>query len=369
MTLCHAFFGTRMVLLLMTSVTAFVSLYIFYFNTKFEVTKIFEFFFPLFIFTSSSIAMTFYTSQIVKFDFSYWQIFRSHIYTLIAPITGFLCYSWASNTTDRVRKYCVDAAEIWITLAAFLLILGTLTNFTFVPAKIMSDDNTRIYVVGDIIAISFLPILILRKRYFAIFASLVVVGFTGGKILILSWMLFFFYTFLNHGNRKFYSKLLTSLSIIIITIPILYFLLSDRVLSFIENGDSFRYAQAVFALNLIAENVLFVSFGIGLGTAFWNGFALFGDVATNDASKQALFENIRYDTEIGYIYLLLRLGIIGAFVYFFMLMRMFKGYKLYFITFIFISFLGSAPSGFNYFFSMFIFGIAAACYEVFKKTS
>lgn len=369
MTLCHAFLGTRMVLLLMTTVTAFVTVYILFCNTKFEETKILEFFFPLLIFTSSSIAMTFYTSQFVKFDFSYWQIFRSHIYTLIAPITGFLCYYWASNLTGRMRKYCVDAAVIWIIVAACLLILGTLTNFTFVPAKIISDDNTRIYVVGDIIAISFLPILILRKRYFAIIASLVVVGFTGGKILILSWMLFLIYTFLKHGNRKLYLKLLTSLSIIIIIIPILYFLISERVLSFIENGDSFRYAQTVFALNLIAEHTLFVSFGIGLGTAFWDGFALFGDVTTNDASKQALFENIRYDTEIGYIYLLLRLGIIGASVYFFMLVKMFKGYRLYFLTFLFISFLGSAPSGFNYFFSMFIFGIAAACYEAGKKTS
>ncbi|KEA64226.1 hypothetical protein ADIMK_1472 [Marinobacterium lacunae] len=308
---------------------------------------------------------TLITVLIKDFEYSSWQLFRSHLWSIIIMPISIVTFAKIVNKEINYILVVVKVVELWVMLTAISIIIDYSLGTHVVISKIRAEDVGRVYALGDMTAVFFVPVFLYFRKYIALFSCYIIAYATGGKIvLVLSLMMTIFY-FYDSGAFKRPSYYLVFSTIASLFIYIVLEGYGDRFLSFIDSGDYWRFSQVMAAYNMTFSDLYSACFGIGLGTPYWEGFY----ALTNsyiDPDLAVLFDNMRFDIESGIPFLVLRFGLVGFFIYAYLSINNWGRYNIIFIPIIIIWFMGASPSGISYAFSFMSFSIAAACYTKLK---
>jgi hypothetical protein len=149
----------------------------------------------------------------------------------------------------------------------------------------------------------------------------------------------------------FLQKSKTNIIVFFIILILFFIKIFDRFTLLINNGDLRRLSQIKDAFNKFTSSLLNFLFGSGIGTPYSKGyFALSNNYIINGKDSSALFENSRFDVENGYLFLLLRFGILGTIFLYLILKKYFKGnYWKFILVYFFIYFASIGLSGISFF--------------------
>lgn len=291
-------------------------------------------------------------------SFSFYQLARSQVWALIGPVVAFGILK-RHNISSQYKCTALKTIEWYVYLLSVLFFSDCIFGLNISPAYFSVVDELsgirRNYLFGYELVIPFLPVFIKQKKYLCGVLMIMILLATGGKLALFLLLFSFGYIILNS------SKINTIKSLLCILVALLlgtysYYIL-DRLTILFMNGDGARWSQFLDVTSIISKDPINFFFGIGFGTPFSDGYFNSNLNADFLTSHPDLVENSKFDVENGYLFLLLRFGLIGAVVYFLLLSIYFKKDLLYFggallISFFSISFVGPSGSLFFIFFAL-----------------
>jgi hypothetical protein len=268
-------------------------------------------------------------------EYSWYQFFRSGIFTLIFPLMLYV----------DIRKFFIRH-ENFITLFCFIVGLGTFadaifqTNFS--PSYIRTAAGDRVYSILFTIS-PFLLFYSLRKyNLLLLVGSLMVLLASGGKIAYYLIAIVFLLNFTENINLSRVSVKKRSLAIMVMFICFAFVnfnYISEKTLLLLEVGDLSRLKQSEQVIEELNDKGGSWLLGLGHGTRIIDGNYSF----SSDVSDR-LFVNSQYDVEVGYFHFLARFGIFGICLLFILLIRSPVSTK-HFFWFFFVPFIGSSFAG------------------------
>lgn len=290
---------------------------------------------------------TLYATQIDNAEFSMWQVLRSQMWTFISIPLIYSTIKFTKKKSPKDIYFIVSCISIILVYMALSGLIDYLYGTNFSPAYIrVIDEYTgklRLYLIGIELISPFLPIFLIYKKYLGIIAGLIILLISGGKSAFVSGLIpliyGWFYMKKNLKNNIVIG--ITSILFLVVTFNVI----SDRIAEFSEYGDSRRSDQISDSFKILNKNPINYLWGIGLGTPYSNAYLdsfVSGDVLED---KSALLENSRFDIENGYIYLLVRTGILGIILYVLSIGLSMKKYSVLFWILSLVSWFGGSPSG------------------------
>ena len=347
--LLHYYFNTRGYFIL-------ISLFLIFFilNLNFDNTPPKNVFYSSIIFCSILFIGTVNELFNNGFDISIYQIFRSQGWILVTIILFYKLDTFFKFSSLEFYENVLYLFNIIIRLFFIVYIFDYFFKFPILPSVIRINEysiNERIYIYFNEVIPVFSLVYFIKKNYLTFLILFIFTFITVGKANII---LFIFTTLFSiiYLQKSRINIFLTTL------ITFLFFAkIFDRLTLFINNGDLRRLGQIKDAFNKFTSSTINFLFGSGIGTPYSKGyFALSNNYIINGKDSSSLFENSRFDVENGYLFLLLRFGIIGTIFFYFILKKYFHGIYFNFIIFYLLIFFASIGlSGISFFTLIFSF--------------
>ena len=301
-------------------------------------------------------------SIITANNFSLFQFARSQIWSLILPIMGLAYFRKGLNFSSFQFEYLFKVIETYFLLITLVCIFELLTGEMITPVYIraINEDNSfpRLYMIGMELVSPLFPIFLIRKKYLSALCSFFILILTGGKSALLTWILAVFYWAFSRKVGNFKRFLVVGFLFAVTFFYVNY--IGSRIYDFYDSGDSRRMDQIYDGVSFIEKSPITILIGGGLGTPYSEAY--YKNDMDHDAlyEQKILLENSRYDIENGYVYMLVRFGLIGTILYLLILFRSFGRYKPYVILSYLLFCLGSSPTGASTAVEFAFFGISAA---------
>lgn len=246
---------------------------------------------------------------VYNLEFSLYQILRSSIWVI------FYCYLLIVGNKVFTKLTISDLMAIYNILRkviisfAILVVVDIVIGTQISPATIRLTGSLitdqRIYIVGSSVLPSLLLLYLLRADVLPVLATLILIGVTQGKVMLVAIPIAIF-TLMLYKQKK-------GILVLILMIPLAAIFPYDRFLDFIEaGGDINRSVQINDAVVAYSADFISLIFGIGHGTPFSEGYAQYGQISEDKINQ---FENSRFDLENGYFYLPLRFGVFGVLIF------------------------------------------------------
>jgi hypothetical protein len=263
--------------------------------------------------------------------FSAWQFFRSHMWTIITLISIYALTESIRQHGNLAPKYIYDISSILLVALALLVVIELSTSLNVAPAYIdrlvESDVARRLYVPGHEIGIAFIPYAIYKRHFIRASAMIFLLFITAGKTTLVVTALATCYGVYIMPKR---DKLTIFSSIAAFSVGGLLsiYQIWQRFVDFFDTGDTRRFDQIIDGWSMVTSNLFRILFGIGLATPYSEGYFAY-NLEISSAELTALHENAMYDLENGYMFILLRFGVIGSAVYFTALYKKYFDLNLY----------------------------------------
>lgn len=293
-------------------------------------------------------------------DFSIWQFFRSSVWLILSIVI--FCLSAVRRSNDTINlEFVYNIVKCYVVISAIAVLAESFLQLKISPSIIRLDNEIdtkiRIYIVASTAIIPFLLLTVPRRDWIFTAAILTTVWISGGKTFIAMAFIFIMMSLI---------KNLKSLSIYFpVLLLFLYSTSSDfRIQSFFEEGDAIRKEQVADGINEFSKDTISTLIGIGHAVPYSLGYSQYNSQQTTE--NFALLENSIFDVENFYVYILMRLGIVGAVLFLILTFRVFSNKFIrssFIISILLYSFGGAlftSPGGVLYIFS---FLIIASIYE------
>lgn len=302
----------------------------------------------LIVFLGGMLFSTFF--NIVSMD--YFQLFRNQLLSLLAPFCGLVTYIKLKKYDETSFLRVIDFLVKFLLVISILIFVEIFTGWPVGLAYIRSQSDgihflSRYYLLGFELTFFLVPILIILRRYYS-FTLLIIVGLlTQGKIVLIVMLIgivigCLYMHSLSARDRMFFAFIvMLILAVFLSRVYIKY----DDYLTFLlkEVLNPVRTHMAQDALDKISTSLFRSFFGIGLGVPYTDGYAFF--VSPPRTLPHGLIYNSKHDIECGYLFLLLRYGLIGFILYFTMLFKFFGKAFYRILPILLVSFITMSPVG------------------------
>lgn len=270
-----------------------------------------------------------------KVEFSWYQFFRSGIFTIIFPLMFFV------DVRKLFYRHSALISHLCL-IVGFGVLIDAIFQTNFSPSYIRAAGGHRVYSVLFPVA----PFLMLiGLRYFnplLLIGSIMTLIASGGKIGIFLIFVAIMLRVLENGNfLKFaFRKKHIYYSILVIIVMVASInRISERAFSFIVAGDASRFGQSMQVMTSLEDSKASLFFGLGHATKIIQGNYYYSSEVSDK-----LYVNSQYDVEVGYFHLMARFGIVGICILLYILFKSPVRFA-YFFWFFIIPFMGMSFSG------------------------
>lgn len=243
-------------------------------------------------------------------EVSLWQVARTSIWAFVYIFMLIAGKRLFFGIDDQRLLGMYSAARTLTIMVCGLVLLDLALGLNMAPAAIRVEgtdiSQQRIYIVASSALAPLFFLYLWKKDYVPLVAVTVMIFATQGKIMMAAIPAALI--------LLAFKRPKTGLLIIALLIPVAVYLFpTSRIVDFIDGGDIQRLRQINEALAAYTTNIWRIVVGAGHGTPYSEGYAQFGQINPDQAN---LYENTRFDVENGFVYLLLRFGVIGFAVFF-----------------------------------------------------
>ncbi len=308
-----------------------------------RLKKLFNFSFVIF-------SLQFIGLIIVSLLFSPSENWKQILRQAPGPILIYVFFTLA-NHVDIVRR--IDYIRYLKILIISVGFIALLPKIPFLPQNIsinQIDDLAaqRFFITPVTFFILISPYFIINRNILCSISTLSITFATGSRGALISILL----SVLICGNSirlKRRLQLLFSLIVIVFILNLFSPVTFQRLFTDLDfiTLDSKRYLEIGAALLKFIQFPNFI-FGLPFTFPYWDGWFLTGNIPTIDNEPQ--FINSTFDIHNGFVFLLLRFGVLGFILFLNLFIKIFKEYPKYrptLITFCFLNLVSSGPLYFD----------------------
>lgn len=292
-------------------------------------------------------------------EFSVWQLARSHAWPFVGLLFLRAGVRWGQELDEIARQRLISALGLFsilsATACAIELVSGLEVSPAYIRTEVDADGQFRLYVAGLEIAMTFIPVFLLARRYLAAAACYFMMAATAGKTMLAigACALLYALVFDKKSARTFFIMIVGVIVVLAYGVSI-----SSRIQGALDETDASRLFQIMDGINVFLTDWVTMLFGIGFGTEYGYGYLV--QAGSASASElAALLENSRFDIENGYIYWLARGGIVGMLLLLSILSGIKGRYRWYFVAALGILWAGGSNTGASGALTFGLFGVAA----------
>jgi hypothetical protein len=242
-------------------------------------------------------------------DVSTRQIFRTSVWVLFYCFLLVAGRNVLTNLSESTLNTLYATTRKVVIMVAILVAIDLVSGTELSPAVIRVKDavpsDQRIYIMASSALPALLLLFLWRVDVAPCIATLVLIGASQGKTMLAAIPIALVVLAIAKPRQGVLALLIVA-PLAVMLAP------TDRLVTFVDGGDFQRLRQINEALEAYTADGLSMTFGIGHGTPYSAGYAQFGAANPEQAN---LYENSRFDVENGYIYLLLRFGFLGLFIF------------------------------------------------------
>ena len=295
-----------------------------------------------------TIFATFYAAFGVGLEFSFWQIARSQIWMALGLPIAWVIVTRIEELSFQQQKSVVRLLGIFVTVCAGLGILEILLQNPLAPAYIRAEG--RIYTPVSAALPGLIWIFLHYKKWIPLLLTifLALITFGKGNFILIIYAVLVYVAYSKYRKQGAIKKVLYPSLMMVAGAIIAYVALFDRISFLFSNGDPTRWIQIIQSLALLSQSPEGWVFGFGIGTRLIDGPYLAAYQGLPEDAPRLVI-NSQYDIENGYIYQVLRFGLMGTILWFSFALKLFSNFRFAFLVFFLVfcattSLTGIAPS-------------------------